>query len=106
MICSRCGTHTQVVDSRATIYGTRRRRLCPSCSFRFSTYERSDAPAITERELRDLRTALERVMVRLDARSRRRFEVEPRCTPPVTIEDEARIESESQDQQPVTDTGE
>ena len=102
MICSRCGTHTQVVDTRSTMYGTRRRRLCPACGFRFTTYERSDAPAITERELSDLRVALERVMVRLDARSRRRFEAEPRCTPPVTIEDEVRIEGESQEQQPLT----
>jgi len=103
MICTRCGTHTQVIDTRATMYGTRRRRRCPACGFRFTTYERSDAPAITERELRDLRAALECVMARLDARSRRSFEAEPHRVAPLTVEDEARIEGGFST---TTDTGE
>ncbi|HEY7736430.1 MAG TPA: transcriptional regulator NrdR [Candidatus Limnocylindrales bacterium] len=49
MRCPQCGEReTRVVDSRdlddsATI---RRRRECASCSFRFTTYERTEAPRL------------------------------------------------------------
>lgn len=40
MICSRCGAHSFVVDSRESDRdGTRRRRRCPACGLRWSTRE-------------------------------------------------------------------
>ena len=45
MRCPACRTDdTKVVDSRATEDGAaiRRRRSCPVCSFRFTTYERTE----------------------------------------------------------------
>lgn len=45
MICPRCKhRESQVVDSRDTSDGIRRRRECHSCKFRFTTYERVDTP--------------------------------------------------------------
>ena len=42
MRCPSCGhSHTNVVDSRTTTDGVRRRRACPNCSRRFTTYERA-----------------------------------------------------------------
>jgi transcriptional repressor NrdR len=43
MKCPSCGSHeTQVKDSRPTEDGSaiRRRRVCPDCGFRFTTFER------------------------------------------------------------------
>jgi len=40
ILCPSCGTRTNVYDSRISFEGnTRRKRLCPSCSFRFATIE-------------------------------------------------------------------
>ena len=53
MRCPYCGNdHTEVVDSRATGDGVRRRRACPQCSRRFTTYEHpvSSLPAVLKRD--------------------------------------------------------
>lgn len=40
MNCPVCGKRSQVVDSRTTVNGTtRRRRHCPKCDRKFTTYE-------------------------------------------------------------------
>ncbi|MFA6458023.1 MAG: transcriptional regulator NrdR [Patescibacteria group bacterium] len=47
MICQKCANpETSVIDSRETDGGNaiRRRRECEKCGFRFTTYERVDAP--------------------------------------------------------------
>lgn len=41
MNCHNCGDKTSVIDRRYT----RRRRECPSCGERFTTYEVTDADA-------------------------------------------------------------
>lgn len=53
MRCPYCGfDHTEVVDSRATSDGVRRRRSCPNCSRRFTTYEHavSSLPVVIKRD--------------------------------------------------------
>ena len=37
--CPMCGTKTISADSRPMKDGIRRRRICPSCGHRFTTYE-------------------------------------------------------------------
>lgn len=49
--CPICGTETRSRDSRPTKEGIRRRRECPSCGNRFTTYE------VTEEEYLRLRGA-------------------------------------------------
>lgn len=40
MLCEHCQSETKVIDSRMTSEGTkRRRRVCPRCNGRFTTYE-------------------------------------------------------------------
>jgi transcriptional repressor NrdR len=47
MFCPKCsGRDTQVVDSREVQDGVRRRRECLTCKFRFTTYERIEAPQV------------------------------------------------------------
>lgn len=49
MRCSKCQhTDTKVIESREVNEGEsiRRRRACPDCSFRFTTYERLERPQI------------------------------------------------------------
>ena len=50
MTCPRCGKGTGVVDSRNYPTRVRRRRVCRSCKFRFTTYERvtTDVPRTHE----------------------------------------------------------
>jgi transcriptional repressor NrdR len=53
MRCPSCGhTHSDVVDSRTTNDGVRRRRACPNCKRRFTTYERaaSTLPYVLKRD--------------------------------------------------------
>ena len=48
MICPRCRERdTQVTDSRDGPDSIRRRRECLSCKYRFTTYERTEAPQVT-----------------------------------------------------------
>ncbi len=42
MNCIFCGRETRVVDKRDSENTTRRRRACPSCKKRFTTYERPE----------------------------------------------------------------
>jgi transcriptional repressor NrdR len=44
--CPYCGGDSQVVDSRTSPEGVRRRRLCNECKRRFTTYERVAPPGI------------------------------------------------------------
>lgn len=46
MQCPYCGSDSQVVDSRVTSDGVRRRRSCNRCKRRFTTYERVSAPGL------------------------------------------------------------
>lgn len=39
MTCPVCGAETKVVDSRSVEDGTRRKRKCLECDYRFSTVE-------------------------------------------------------------------
>ena len=57
--CLTCGTSTDVVDSRSTLVrGVRRRRACPNCGARFTTYEGPlESPAPTA-EIQAARAAL------------------------------------------------
>jgi transcriptional repressor NrdR len=43
--CLFCGSETRVIDSRPVDEAIRRRRECPDCEKRFTTYERYDRPA-------------------------------------------------------------
>ena len=54
MRCPRCNTETYVIDSRPTPADEiRRRRQCPECKYRFTTYEiTSVAKAILEQGVR------------------------------------------------------
>ena len=42
MTCPRCGKDAEVLDTRTINGSVRRRRGCPSCGYRFTTYEVSD----------------------------------------------------------------
>jgi transcriptional repressor NrdR len=44
--CPYCGGDSQVVDSRTSPEGVRRRRVCNECRRRFTTYEMSRPPGI------------------------------------------------------------
>jgi transcriptional repressor NrdR len=44
--CPYCGGDSQVVDSRTSSDGVRRRRLCATCKRRFTTYEQIAPPSI------------------------------------------------------------
>ncbi|HSI20259.1 MAG TPA: transcriptional regulator NrdR [Verrucomicrobiae bacterium] len=47
MLCPKCKNRdTQVVDSREVHDGVRRRRECLDCKYRYTTYERIEAPQI------------------------------------------------------------
>jgi transcriptional regulator NrdR family protein len=44
VICSSCGSRTEVVDSRSSGQTIRRRRVCTGCQGRMTTYETTDKP--------------------------------------------------------------
>jgi transcriptional repressor NrdR len=44
--CPYCGADSQVVDSRSSTEGVRRRRTCNQCKRRFTTYERAGSPTV------------------------------------------------------------
>lgn len=46
MQCPYCGSDSNVLDSRSTTEGVRRRRQCNVCRRRFTTYERASAPSL------------------------------------------------------------
>lgn len=49
MKCTQCQFHdTKVIESRDVADGeaTRRRRMCPDCNYRFTTYERLERPQL------------------------------------------------------------
>lgn len=47
MVCPRCSqTSTDVIDSRTADKSVRRRRNCPECHYRFTTFERMERPRI------------------------------------------------------------
>lgn len=39
MRCPKCGSDTKVTDSRERMKGIYRRRICPKCGHKFSSYE-------------------------------------------------------------------
>ena len=49
MDCPRCGSPTRVLESRRADHGAalRRRRRCPECEHRFTTFERSEPEPLT-----------------------------------------------------------
>ena len=88
MTCPRChAPDSRVVDSRDSHYGIRRRRRCDGCGFRWTTYERSDAPLLAEEELRKLRDALTTVLALMDQRKSRPWSAEPKRVPPLPATD-------------------
>jgi transcriptional repressor NrdR len=50
LACPKCSTPTEVKDSRPTGNGSaiRRRRKCPSCGWRFTTFETTDDPDVAD----------------------------------------------------------
>lgn len=53
MQCTRCGARdTRVIDSREAVNAVRRRRQCPECGHRFTTYERVETakPLVVKRD--------------------------------------------------------
>ena len=55
MKCPRCGSERSlVIDSRSDGTSTRRRRECPECQYRFSTYERIERslPLVVKKDAR------------------------------------------------------
>ena len=42
MNCPKCDSPTGIYESRIITDGKRRRRQCPQCKFKFTTYERMD----------------------------------------------------------------
>ncbi len=53
MYCSKCNCERlNVIDSRSTPDGIRRRRVCSQCDYRFTTYERleEEAPLIIKKD--------------------------------------------------------
>lgn len=67
MKCPYCGqSDTGVVDSRLTARdaAVRRRRECPSCRMRFTTYERFESPVITVVKRDGSRQAFDREKIR------------------------------------------
>jgi transcriptional regulator NrdR family protein len=73
MKCPKCNTDTNVSDSRTNIAGSqiRRRRACPKCAFKFSTFERRNDDsleatiALIEPTLSALVSEVERLRVRM-----------------------------------------
>jgi transcriptional repressor NrdR len=66
MRCQRCGTKgTRVVDSRPADEGgaIRRRRECPKCGHRFTTFERAEAMHLTVIKLDGLKEPYQRAKV-------------------------------------------
>lgn len=48
MQCPKCRySNTQVLDTRDSVDGVRRRRECPECKHRFTTYERGEPLVVT-----------------------------------------------------------
>lgn len=48
--CPLCGSGTNVLDSRPTSDGIRRRRACDKCQHRFTTYEQQEPVSINVRK--------------------------------------------------------
>src|SRR5258708_18925834 len=46
MLCPYCGGDSSVTETRVTVDGMRRRRVCAACKRRFTTYERAGAPSL------------------------------------------------------------
>ena len=46
MQCPYCGGDSSVTETRVTVDGLRRRRVCAVCKRRFTTYERVGAPSL------------------------------------------------------------
>ncbi len=46
MKCPYCESESNVIDSRGSAEGVRRRRECPACRRRFTTYERLSEPSL------------------------------------------------------------
>jgi len=70
MLCPYCGGDSSVTETRVTVDGMRRRRVCAACKRRFTTYERAGAPSLKVHKRDDrveafdgdkLQRALERV---------------------------------------------
>lgn len=54
MNCPKCDSPTGIVESRIVFEGKRRRRLCPQCKHKFTTYEREDTGKRDDKLLRRL----------------------------------------------------
>ena len=54
MKCDQCGADTEVIDSRRTRFGVRRRRECQARAHRMTTYERRDIDIAEARVVTEL----------------------------------------------------
>ena len=55
MVCPYCNKQeTNVVDSRKTNEGIRRRRECSNCNLRFTTYEKADISLMVQKRSGDV----------------------------------------------------
>lgn len=67
MICPRCSCTqgTDVIDSRAVSKTVRRRRQCPECTYRFTTFERIERPRllVIKKDLRREQFSREKLLV-------------------------------------------
>lgn len=82
--CPRCSAETTVVDSRSIDNGVRRRRACPSCRFRVTTYERVGDGALPD-DAAVLRMA-RRLVMRLLAHIPRDDLLTPSSSPSIVVE--------------------
>lgn len=66
MDCPRCKRPTRVLESRRADAGaaTRRRRECPACGHRFTTFERRDRPPLAVRKRDGQRQRFDRTKLR------------------------------------------
>lgn len=97
MYCPSCrADDTKVIDSRVADEGAaiRRRRLCPQCNHRFTTYERLEELPLTVVKTHGGRELFDRAKVTAGVRSAckgRPVSTEQICALSESVEDEARL---------------
>jgi transcriptional repressor NrdR len=94
MDCPRCASTTSVLETRRAPDGaTRRRRNCPGCGHRFTTFERIEAAALTVRKRDGRRQRFDRGKLRgALLRASHKRDVDPRALDEIV----AAVEREAQ----------
>lgn len=65
--CPKCGSRSEVIDSRETENSIRRRRGCIKCSSRWTTFEMSAGDARALDKLRDATSTARRALKEVEA---------------------------------------